>query len=266
MNKRQILQCGIALWLCVAMCLSSCAAPPCETETTATSSVTTTATTTTTATVASTTIVTTTTQVSMIEQPAELTAWLSMHALDFASLQEVGCEQLVIVTSEDETCVRFFACADGQWQEQTAMAATAYVGKNGITSLKQERDGCTPRGWYAIGEAFYIDAQPETALSSFKITDDTYWVDDPQSEFYNQRVEGLSQQDWNSAEHMIEYDSYRYGFVIEYNMQAVPNAGSAIFFHVGDCPTLGCVATDEETVLRYLRELDPAAHPYILIV
>ncbi len=266
MNKRQILRGGIVLWLCGAMCLSSCAAPPCETETTATSSVTTTATTTTTATVVSTTIVTTTTQVPMIEQPAELTAWLSMHALDFASLQEVGCEQLVIVTSEDETCVRFFACVDGQWQEQTTMSATAYVGKNGVTSYKQEGDGCTPRGWYAIDEAFYIHDKPDTMLAAFEITDDTYWVDDPQSVFYNRRVEGLSQQDWNSAEHMIDYEVYRYGFVIAYNTQALPNVGSAIFFHIGDHSTLGCVATDEETVLRYLRELDPAAHPYILIV
>ena len=57
-----------------------------------------------------------------------------------------------------------------------------------------------------------------------------------------------------------------FGFVIDYNTEAVYNAGSAIFFHVSYNPTAGCVGTDREMVLQYLSKLDAYKHPYIIIV
>lgn len=200
-------------------------------------------------------------------QPALLTSWLSSQGLTYEDLSAQGCEQLVVVSSQAEDHqVHFFERSDGQWRENTRMTAECCVGKNGITSTKREGDGCTPRGLYAIGEAFYTDVLPETGLSSFRITQDTYWVDDPDSRYYNQRVEGTEHRDWNSAERMIEYEVYRYGFVIGFNPQAIYNGGSAIFFHVGLRPTLGCVAADENVVLMYLAALHQDRHPMILIV
>ena len=64
---------------------------------------------------------------------------------------------------------------------------------------------------------------------------------------------------------MNDYSTYDYGFVINYNMPAKYNAGSAIFFHVGYKPTAGCVATSEEMVMQYLIKLNKAKSPYILI-
>ena len=79
-------------------------------------------------------------------------------------------------------------------------------------------------------------------------------------------MEGTAEKDWNSAEHMIDYDVYRYGFVIDYNTAAAYNAGSAIFFHISSNPTAGCIGTDESFVLGYLAKLDASANPFILIV
>ena len=125
----------------------------------------------------------------------------------------------------------------------------------------------TPAGVFPIGEAFYIEEKPKTGLSTFQITENTYWVDDEDSELYNQRIELDGEKTWQSAEHMIEYtDAYKYGFVVEYNQNPVePGRGSAIFFHVGQQPTLGCIATTEDMVLAYLAELSKDMHPYIVI-
>lgn len=56
---------------------------------------------------------------------------------------------------------------------------------------------------------------PNTGLTTFKITNDTYRVDDPNSAYYNKRVDGTQNKDWNSAEYMIDHPTeYEYGFVI----------------------------------------------------
>ena len=206
---------------------------------------------------------TATTASTASEQPPQLTAWLAQHHVTYADLEERGCTQLVVT---EYTGVRFFECCDRVWSERQEMTTCGFVGKHGVTSDKTEGDGCTPRGLYAVGEAFYRDTLPETGLPIFHITDETYWVDDPDSRFYNQRVEGTAQKDWQSAEHMADYECYRYGFTVQYNVPAVKGAGSAIFFHIGSAPTLGCIAVSEEMVLAYLEELDAAAHPHVLIV
>ena len=87
---------------------------------------------------------------------------------------------------------------------------------------------------YQVGDGFYIDNVPQTGLNLFQVTENTYWVDDSESIYYNQRVEGMENKDWNSAEHMIDYyPAYKYGFVIEFNTtNIIPEKGSAIFFIV----------------------------------
>lgn len=207
-----------------------------------------------------------TTEALAVEQPQQLTALLQACGSDYDQLAQKNCTQLVTVEATGTTArVRMYTCTDGQWQEQTEFATDGRVGRGGVSAQKQEGDGCTPRGLFGIGSAFYIHAQPQTQLDIFTITEDTYWVDDPDSVFYNQRVEGTELKDWDSAEHMIDYDSYRYGFVVDYNLMAEYAAGSAIFFHIGSSPTSGCIAVSEDMVLRYLALLDKNCNPFILI-
>ena len=184
------------------------------------------------------------------DQPAELTALLEPDGITYDMLAEKQCTQLITVEANgNKAGIRMFVCTDGLWQEQEQLKCSGFLGRNGSARNKQEGDGCTPLGLYSIGSGFYIREAPETGLDLFQITKDTYWVDDPHSQFYNQRVEGTENKDWKSAEHMIDYPEYLYGFVVDYNLAAETGAGSAIFFHINDNPTAGCIATNEEMVL-----------------
>lgn len=203
----------------------------------------------------------------MLQQPAELTKLLENRGIGYEELEQSGCSQLITVVSNGTTAkIHFYSREADVWEELPELNCDGRVGRSGVSVDKQEGDGSTPSGLFGIGSAFYIANQPDTGLDLFQITDQTYWVDDPNSAFYNQRVEGTQNKDWNSAEYMISYDVYRYGFVVDYNPQAVKGAGSAIFFHIGDTPTAGCIATGENIVLAYLKELTKERNPHILIV
>lgn len=202
-----------------------------------------------------------------LPQPGELTACLQRARTDYDALQAAGCTQLVVVSAKGTWAqIQYYRYTAGVWEEQPALKCEGYVGAGGVSDQKREGDGATPAGLYPIEEAFYIRQLPQTGLDAFQITQDTYWVDDPNSAFYNQRVEGTAEKDWASAEHMISYPQYRCGFVVGYNMPVQPAAGSAIFFHIGSSATAGCIATTETMVLAYLKELDKACSPHILIL
>lgn len=200
-------------------------------------------------------------------QPEALSTCLQQGGINYATLETMGCTQLVVVSAKGTWAqIRFFQCASGVWEENTALICEGSVGNGGVSHNKQEGDEATPAGLHPVTEAFYIHQQPPTGLNAFQITTDTYWVDDPNSVFYNQRVESTAGKDWDSAEHMIDYPQYRYGFVVGYNMPARPAAGSAIFFHIGETATAGCIATNEAMVLAYLNKLDKTCNPHILIL
>ena len=199
-------------------------------------------------------------------QPEALSALLQREEITYDALREQQCTQLITVEASGNAAqIRFFTCTEDLWSESTDLACPGFVGRNGATSGKREGDGCTPTGLYGVGSGFYIKNAPQTGLDLFQITRDTYWVDDPNSKFYNQRVEGTENKDWKSAEHMIAYSEYLYGFVVDYNVTAEKGAGSAIFFHINDNPTAGCIATGEKMVLAYMAQLDKYQNPKILI-
>ncbi len=200
--------------------------------------------------------------------PSDLTELLARCEKTIADLENAECRQLITVDSSGSTAqICFYSLSDDAWEKNDALSCNGYVGANGVTDNMHEGSYASPKGLYSVSDAFYINEPPDTGLSIFRITNDTYWVDDPDSAYYNRRVEGTANMDWNSAEHMIDATTaYEYGFVIDYNTEAVYNAGSAIFFHVSYNPTAGCVGTDREMVLQYLSKLDAYKHPYIIIV
>ena len=194
---------------------------------------------------------------------------LSKGGTSVSDLENKKINQLVIVESNGSTAnVSFYEKESSGWKVDSSLNTSGYVGSNGTTSSPSEGKSATPKGLYGVGDAFYQSSVPSTKLNSFKITSNTYWVDDPNSKYYNQKVEGTANKDWSSAEHMSEISSYKYGFVINYNMNPVKKgAGSAIFFHVSHVsPTAGCVSVPESMVLSYLSKLDKSKNPYILII
>ena len=194
---------------------------------------------------------------------------LSKGGISVDKLNQKNIKQLVVVDSSGTSAsISYYENNNGTWTSDSGLTTSGYVGRSGTTSSPSEGKSATPKGLYAIGDAFYQNTQPNTKLNSFKITSNTYWIDDPNSKYYNQKVEGTANKDWSSAEHMSTINSYKYGFVIRYNMDpVVKGAGSAIFFHINHgSPTGGCVSAPEDKVLDYLAKLDKSKNPYILII
>jgi len=86
-------------------------------------------------------------------------------------------------------------------------------------------------------------------------TEDDFWVDDVNSEEYNQWVKGKPRAaSWEKMKR--DDDQYKYGVVVEYNRYpVVKGKGSAIFLHVwkqGEA-TAGCVSLSEKNLLEILQ-------------
>lgn len=206
-------------------------------------------------------------QAEQSEIPQELQTLLSMGNCNSDTLDAVNTNQLIVVNSGGTTAnISFYEKTNEKWAKDENLTCTGFVGSEGTVTYMSEQVSGTPKGFYSIGSAFYQYNAPYTCLNTFKITNDTYWIDDPDSKFYNQRVEGVADKDWKSAEHMMSIPNYKYGFVINYNTPAEYNKGSAIFFHIGSNPTNGCVAASENMVLAYLAKLNAGENPYILII
>lgn len=206
------------------------------------------------------------TQMPTEDAAVQLNELISESGYTAEQIYSMGINQLVVVDSfGTQADVYLFSNSDGLWKDEDIKCG-GFVGKAGVAEKNAEGDKITPKGLYSIGDAFYTHSQPSTWLNAFKITENTYWVDDPKSSMYNQKVEGEQNKDWDSAEHMIDYNDYRYGFTINYNTNPViAGKGSAIFMHCGNAPTAGCIAVSENDMLRYLDKLSASKNPHILI-
>lgn len=211
-----------------------------------------------------------TTPENLSSQPEELTKYISDYGYSYDNM---NFDHLIVVDTNDSTgSVYCYQQADnGYWWniagDGKPLTDKCYIGENGADFVITENSKKTPLGFYQLGEGFYIDEKPSTSYPMFKITDDTYWVDDPKSKYYNQKVEGTDNKDWKSAEHMIsETDAYKYGIVINYNTDpVVANAGSAIFMHCKNSTTSGCVAVPEDIMKTILEWLDKDSNAFIFI-
>jgi L,D-peptidoglycan transpeptidase YkuD (ErfK/YbiS/YcfS/YnhG family) len=197
--------------------------------------------------------------------------------------------QLVtVVTADwdatDATLTLFTRDAGSPWRNDRTWSGT--IGRTGLAwgrglhgdgvptgrtgPLKQEGDGKSPAGIFAIGPAFgYAPSPPTTRLPYTTV--DAHWrcVDDSTSSVYNRILdERTVTPDWSSAEDMRRADQlYEYVLEIRHNAAAVPRGGSCIFFHVWGGPgdtTVGCTAMEKNLLASLIASLDPAAHPVVV--
>ncbi|MGJ9457532.1 L,D-transpeptidase family protein [Oceanobacillus sp. CF4.6] len=178
-----------------------------------------------------------------------------------------GNNQLILVTSDgygtsSARVQTYERTAEGNWKQ--LLDVSGFVGKNGFADNKVEGDGKTPIGKYTIGHAFGRAGNPGTKLSYRAITPDDVWVDDSNSSLYNSwQSKAETSDQWSSAENM-DIALYTHGFVINYNTAQTPGKGSAIFFHIANGYTLGCVGVSESNVVSILKWLDPKKNPVII--
>lgn len=164
---------------------------------------------------------------------------------------------------------------DGGWVP-VGQAATADIGRDGLSASVSEGATATPIGSFTLTQAFGRDSDPGTALPYFQTTPDDWWISEP-GPLYNTHQHCSSGCAFNTSgsgnpnEHLYyEIPYYNYAVVIDYNTAnagpVVQGAGSAFFLHVTTGrPTLGCVAIPASALLPLMRWLNPADHPRILI-
>lgn len=137
--------------------------------------------------------------------------------------------------------------------------------------LKREGDGNSPAGIFYLNGLFgYEDIHSK--MSSLKVDNRTFCVDDSKSTYYNQIVKSDTvKKDWNSAEIMrMNSDVYKFGIFVDYNVKpAIPNMGSCIFMHIwsgSNKPTAGCTAMRESDILKLIDFLDKKKNPILVQV
>ena len=126
--------------------------------------------------------------------------------------------------TNDEKKIKFVICKNNIKICDTY----AFIGKNGLTRNKRERNQKTPIGKFLLGIMFGMhnikDAHIPLNAKYLQINSNLYWVDDVNSIYYNQLVNILDvKKDWESAEHLIEYPKqYEYAIEIKSNPQNIP--------------------------------------------
>lgn len=133
------------------------------------------------------------------------------------------------------------------------------LGRSGISAIKREGDGATPRGRLPLRAVLYRskDTRPRVAFRLSTIRRRDGWCDDPQDRNYNRPVRLPYRA---SAEHLWRADGlYDIVVVLGYNdVPRVRNRGSAIFMHVAREnfePTEGCIALSARDLRRLLIAL-----------
>ena len=199
-------------------------------------------------------------------QPKELVETMSSYGYTLENI--ISGDRIILVdtnSSGEKTralvyCFQKSEKSNYWWNvagEGKALTEQAFIGENSSDYEVAPGSKKTPGGIWMAGDGFYIGTKPNTGYPMFEITENTYWVTDPKSKYYNQKVEGTANKDWSSAEHMITAEkSYKYGLVVEYNTgNADSSKGSAIFLHCGSSPTEGCVALPDNVMKAILEWL-----------
>lgn len=177
--------------------------------------------------------------------------------------------QLIIVTCDLSFKANLIACEKNHdiWKEVFKNKIKANIGRNGfvVSSQKREGDGKTPLGLYSIGNAFGTK-EFKTRMNFRYITKEDKLIDDIDNPDYNRWVTGETAA--KSYEAMLRPE-YKLGFVINYNMHPiVSGAGSAIFAHIWEAEykaTRGCIAMNEDNMVKLISWLDKNKHPMIYI-
>ncbi|WP_406262017.1 L,D-transpeptidase family protein [Streptomyces chartreusis] len=197
-------------------------------------------------------------------------------APDFPVPVEVGdATQLITVkASGSYATVTAWAKGPAGWKAQFSTGA-GRVGSNGVTdgATRRQSTYTTPTGTYTITEGFGNEAGG-TAMPYHRVTDDDWWVEDPESQFYNS-MHGEAGADFpltedgdRGSEHLVNYPvQYAKALVINFNRwPATPGRGAGIFLHInGSGATAGCVSVPRATMDSIMSWITPSAHPRIAI-
>lgn len=147
----------------------------------------------------------------------------------------------------------------------------AVIGKNGAIPEEDKREGDwkTPVGGPYKILAIYFRPDKifdlKSGINTIPIERDDIWVDEPESELYNQPAKLTPETEKLSHEKLWREDHlYDIFLDLDYNRQNPQKGrGSAIFMHVArdesepkNTPTAGCIALKKEDLFEIVSGLD----------
>lgn len=145
--------------------------------------------------------------------------------------------------------------------EAPGFSVPCAIGRSGLTALKREGDGASPRGRFAVLGGWYRpDRAPHRPPSGVRLAPmrpADGWCDAPGDRNYNRPV----RLPYPASHEAMWRDDPLYDVVLALDWNMGPRArgrGSAIFFHLarpGFSPTAGCVAIRPADMRRLLPRL-----------
>ena len=192
---------------------------------------------------------------------------LARSGYTLSELENNNIHQLIIAdTYGTQSEIHLFTQKDDVWENEN-ISCYGFIGSNGSGERSPFDNRTTPKGLFKIGDCFYQNEQPVTWLNTFRITENTCWVEDTQSEWYNQKVEIENKEDMPKSKIMSEEDCFEYSIVIEYNTNPIDKEkGTAVFMCCGHEETTdGNIAVAQNDLLQYLNLLNAAKNPHIII-
>jgi len=142
---------------------------------------------------------------------------------------------------------------------------------------KKEGDKKSPAGLFELGSILYgYDTQAGLPHWRYRqVTDRDLWIEDPSSPLYNRHLILSPHQPFPPGElyHLMRQSdpAHALKLFIRHNAppNALPGAGSAIFFHLCRGPlsvTTGCTSMEESDLRQLLQNFNPTDEPvYVLL-
>ena len=207
-----------------------------------------------------------------------LEKWLCVEGLTRADLDRRGCDQLILSAAQPTDGVETLTVCYERGPDGSLVPAAGlerihgFNGRKGVRHDRRKDSLTSPAGLWAISTAFGNEAPPEgLKLDWRQVSPNSEWVCDVDSVYFNtwqERDDPALTGSWGENEHLENYpEAYAWACVIEFNRgpEAVPARGCAIFLHVSDRGTAGCIGLSRADMRAVLLWLDPEKHPYILI-
>ena len=191
------------------------------------------------------------------EQPQELTEMLSQSGRTYS---DISASQLVIANTQSvyAKIYCYEKQENGVWVEKYSYS-DGFIGYWGLSSNAAQNDKFTQSGLFKLGIAFGFDESMETGLDYTQIDQNSYWVTDKNSSYYNTLINDSLVSDFNSAVSMYE-ESYACGVEIK-DMGNL----AGVFLCCGDECTDRDIALSKEHLSEMISWLDKKFAPQLLV-